>query len=137
MNKIRVLLADDHAILRDGLALLINKQPEMEVVAQAGTASEAVQLAQSSEPDVAVIDVSMPEGGGASATEQIRAACPHVKVLALTRHSDAAYVRRLLHAGATGYVLKKSAADTLINAIRIVAEGGMYVEPTLGPTSVD
>ena len=132
MHKIRVLLADDHAILRDGLAMLINKEPEMEVVAQASTATEAVQLAESSYPHVAVLDVSMPEGGGATAAEQIRVSCPEVRVLALTRHADHAYVRRLFRAGAHGYVLKKSAADTLISAIRTVAAGGTYVEPSLG-----
>lgn len=135
--KIRVLLADDHAILRDGLAMLINREPDMEVVAQTDTAAGAVRLAQSAGPDVAVLDLSMPEGGGAAAAEAIRDCCPAVRVLALTRHSEHAYLRRLLQAGATGYVLKKSAAETLISALRIVAGGGTYVEPSLETAMVE
>lgn len=132
--KLRILLADDHAILREGLAVLINGQDDMAVVAQAANGREAVRLAMDREPDVAVLDVSMPEIGGAEATEQILKQCPKVRVVALTRHADQAYVRRLLQAGASGYVLKKSAADALINAIRTVAHGGTYVEPGLaGP----
>jgi DNA-binding NarL/FixJ family response regulator len=130
-TKLRVLLADDHAILREGLAMLIGGQSDMEVVAQAENGREAVRLARDEKPDVAVLDVSMPELGGAEAAEAIRNECPDVKVLALTRHSDQAYVRRLLQAGAAGYVLKKGAADALINAIRVVARGGTYVEPQL------
>lgn len=129
--KLRILLADDHAILRDGLAVLIGGQSDMTVVAQAENGREAVRLACEQHPDVAVVDVSMPELGGAEATEAIRRECPDVKVIALTRHADHAYVRRLLQAGASGYVLKKGAADVLINAIRVVAKGGTYVEPQL------
>lgn len=131
MNKLRVLLADDHAILREGLAMLINGQDDMSVVAQAANGREALELARESRPDVAVLDVSMPELGGAEAAEHIRAECPGVRVLALTRHADQAYVRRLLQAGAAGYVLKRSAADTLIGAIRTISRGGTYVEPRL------
>jgi len=130
--KIRVLLADDHAILREGLAMLINGQDDMQVVAQAANGKEAVVLAATLEPDVAVLDVSMPEMGGAEAADEIRQARPGMRVLALTRHADPAYVRRLLQAGAAGYVLKKSAADALIGAIRMVAAGGTYLEPALG-----
>lgn len=137
MNKLRVLLADDHAILRDGLALLINSQSDMEVVAQASTGREAVRLAQACTPDVAVLDVSMPDLGGAEAAEQMRDSCREIRVLALTRHADQAYVRRLFGAGAAGYVLKKSAAATLISAIRIVAQGGTYLEPSLAGGVVD
>jgi two-component system, NarL family, response regulator NreC len=129
--KLRVLLADDHAVLREGLAMLIGGQPDMAVIAQAENGREAVRLACDEHPDVAVLDVSMPEMGGAEAAEAIRDQCPDVRVLALTRHADHAYVRRLLHAGASGYVLKKGAADALINAIRVVARGGTYVEPQL------
>ena len=129
--KLRVMLADDHAMLREGLAMLIGGQEDMVVVGQASNGREAVEMAKASKPDVAVLDVSMPELGGAAACEEIVAACPGVRVLALTRHADAGYVRRLLQAGAAGYVLKKSAGDALINAIRTVAEGGTYVEPAL------
>ncbi len=129
--KLRILLADDHAILREGLAMLVDSQSDMAVIAQAENGRDAVRLAREVHPDVAVLDVSMPELGGAEATEAIRRESPGVRVVALTRHSDASYVRRLLHAGAAGYVLKKAAADTLINAIRVVAAGGSYVEPHL------
>ena len=131
MAKLRILLADDHAILRDGLAMLINAQPDMEVVGHAATGREAVRLAETAAPDVAVVDVSMPDMGGAEAAEEIRAHCPAVRVMALTRHADQAYLRRVLAAGATGYVLKQSAADTLVGAIRVVAQGGTYIEPSL------
>jgi len=133
-DKLRILLADDHAILREGLAVLINGQPDMQVVAQAPNGAEAVRIAKERALDVAVLDVSMPGLGGAEAALQIRDCCAETRVLALTRHADTGYLRRLLQAGATGYVLKKSAADALISAIRIVAEGGTYVEPTLAST---
>ena len=130
-TKLRVLLADDHAILREGLAMLIGGQEDMTVIAQADNGRDAVRMAREEQPDVAVLDVSMPEMGGAEAAEVIRKECPDVRGLALTRHADQAYVRRLLQAGASGYVLKKGAADALINAIRVVAKGGTYVEPQL------
>ena len=131
MSKLQILLADDHAMLREGLAVLINAQPDMEVVAQASNGREAVRLARSLTPEVAVLDVSMPDVSGSTAAEQILAESPKTRVIALTRHNECAYVRRLLQAGATGYVVKKSAADDLINAIRVVAQGGTYVEPGL------
>ena len=134
MPKLRILLADDHVIVRDGLVLLINGQPDMEVVAEASTGREALRLAMETSPDVVVLDVSMPDSGGADAAERIGQHCPDVRILVLTRHADQSYLRRLLEAGASGYVLKKSAADTLINAIRTVAQGGTYIEPGLaGP----
>jgi len=131
MEKLRILLADDHAVLRDGLAMLINGESDMSVTAQAENGRDAVRLAREDPPDVAVVDVSMPLMNGAEVAEALREQCPGVRVLALTRHADPAYVRRLLQAGAAGYVLKKAAADALIGAIRIVAGGGMYVEPQL------
>jgi DNA-binding NarL/FixJ family response regulator len=130
-SRLRILLADDHAILREGLALLINAQPDMQVVAEAATGREAVELAHKTKPQVAVLDVSMPDIGGAEATRKILTQCPETRVLALTRHTDQGYVRSLLAAGATGYVLKKSAGDALVQAIHIVASGGTYLEPEL------
>ena len=137
MTKLRVLIADDHAILRDGLAMLINQQADMEVVAQSGNGRDAVRLACDNQPDVAVLDVSMPDMGGAEATANIRVSCPRVRILALTRHADQGYLRSLLAAGASGYVLKKSAAGALIHAIRVVAEGGTYIEPSLAAGLVE
>ena len=135
--KLRILLADDHAVLREGLALLIDAQPDMEVVAQARDGREACQLAEKTTPDVAVLDVSMPNMGGAEAAREICARCPATRVLALTRHADQAYLRNLLAAGAKGYVLKQSAAETLVQSIRTVAEGGTYLEPSLAGGIVD
>lgn len=134
MTKLRILLADDHGVLRDGLTLLINAQPDMQVVACARGGREAVQLAAQLGPQVVVLDVSMPDLGGAEAAEQILVCCPGVHILALTRYADQGYLRRLLDAGARGYVLKRTAGDALIDAIRVVAEGGSYIDPTLAGT---
>ncbi len=131
MTKLRILLADDHGVLRDGLTLLINAQPDMQVVASARGGREAVQLAIQLEPQLVVLDVSMPDLDGAEAAEQICARCPGVRILALTRYADQGYLSRLLDAGASGYVLKRTAGDALIDAIRVVAEGGSYIDPTL------
>jgi DNA-binding NarL/FixJ family response regulator len=130
MHKLRVFLADDHVVLRDGLSMLINAQSDMEVVGYAGDGRGLVQQIQDSQADVVVMDVSMP-GGGAQATAQVRQACPEIQVVALTRHSEAGYVRQLMQAGARGYILKQAAASALIDAIRAVANGGTYLDSTL------
>ncbi len=131
MDKIRVFLADDHAVVREGLRALINAQPDMHVVGEAENGRAAWQLAKGLDPDVAVMDVSMPEMGGAQATERLRAECPRVKVLALTVYEDRAYLRQMLEAGASGYVLKRVAMEELAQAVRVVAAGGSYIDPTL------
>lgn len=131
MANLRILLADDHTILRAGLQMLVEAQPDMEVVGQASNGHEAVRLAQIQQPDVLVMDISMPELGGIEATEQIQQHCPRVRVLVLTRHSDQGHLRRLLQAGARGYLVKKTAPAELIAAIRSVAAGGLYLDPTL------
>jgi DNA-binding NarL/FixJ family response regulator len=137
MKKLRIILADDHAVLRAGLTVLINAEPDMAVVGEAADGREAVELARAERPDVAVLDVSMPTMGGASAAQRILLECPTVRILALTRHADQAHLRNLLAAGAAGYVVKQSAVDTLIGAIRIVAGGSTYIEPTLADRIVD
>lgn len=131
MGKLRILLADDHQLMRDGLKLLINAQPDMEVIGEAQDGLAAWQQAKNSLPDVIVIDVSMPQMGGARATERIKRECPEVKVLVLTAHEDRSYVSQLLEAGASGYMLKVGASGDLINAIRVVAAGGVYLDPTV------
>lgn len=131
MTKLRVLLVDDHAVLRAGLKLLINAQTDMTVVGEAGSGQEAIRQTKEHQPDIIVMDISLPDLSGAEATEQIKQAAAQVRVLALTRHSDQGYLRRLLRAGASGYVLKKTAADELINAIHIVAAGGTYLDPSV------
>jgi DNA-binding NarL/FixJ family response regulator len=131
MTKLRVFLADDHAVVREGLKALVNAQPGMEVSGEAADGRSACRLIQELQPDLVVMDVSMPEMNGAQATAQLRNECPHVKVLALTVHEDKGYLRQLLEAGASGYVLKRAAAQELIHAIRTVAAGGIYLDPAV------
>jgi len=131
MNKLRILIADDHQVVREGLKALINSQPDMHVVGEAEDGRAAWQMAKSLEPDVVVMDVSMPELSGAEATERLRRDCPQVKVLTLTIYEDKGYLQQLLKAGASGYVLKRTVMEELARAIRAVAKGGSYVDPTL------
>jgi two-component system response regulator NreC len=131
MGKLRILLADDHRMIRDGLKLLINAQPDMEVVGEAGDGLAACQQAKSSLPDVVVMDISMPQMSGARATERIKRERPEVKVIALTAHEERSYVSQLLEAGVSGYMLKVAASQDLINAIRVVAAGGIYLDPAV------
>lgn len=131
MKKIRVLLADDHAIIREGLKTMINAQHDMTVVGEAENGRAALQRANELHPDVLVLDVSMPEATGAQVTERLTRSQPSVKVLALTIHDDKGYLRQLLKAGAVGYVLKRAAAEELIHALRTVASGGTYIDPSL------
>lgn len=137
MAKLRVLLADDHGIIRDGLKWLINVQEDMEVVGEAEDGEAACRLAKECTPDVVVMDVSMPGMGGAQATERLKRARPDTKVLVLTAYEDKSYLRQLLKAGASGYLLKRAAANELIHAIRTVASGGVYIDPTLAGKVVD
>lgn len=137
MNKLRILLAEDHETIRDGLKLLVGSQPDMEVVGEADNGRVAVQLAQQLLPDVAVMDVSMPELNGLQATKKLKRQCPQVKVLALTRHTDGGYLQQLLQAGASGYVLKQSKSAELLRAIRAVAAGQTYLDPALTGKVID
>lgn len=131
MDKLRVLLADDHMIVREGLKSLINAQPDMHVVGEAETGAAACARARELAPDVVVMDVSMPEMSGAQATERLRRECPRVKVLALTVYEDKSYLQEMLKAGATGYVLKRAVTEELVHAVRTVAAGGSYLDPTV------
>ena len=137
MNKLRILLADDHAVVCAGLKTLVDAQPDMEVIGQAHDGESACRAAYELQPDLIVMDISMPGMNGAQATEQIKRNCQQIKVLALSVHEDTSYLRKLLEANASGYVLKRSAADTLIQAIRIVATGGVYLDPALAGKVVD
>lgn len=127
--KLRILLADDHVVVREGLKVLVNAQPDMVVIGEAADGRIAVQKAKELRPDVVVMDMSMPQLNGARATEQLKEACPHIKVLALSVHEDRSYWQQFLEAGASGYVLKRAAAADLIQAIRTVAAGGVYLDP--------
>jgi DNA-binding NarL/FixJ family response regulator len=128
MPKIRVLLADDHAVLRAGLKMLVNHEPDMEVVAQAGSFGEAMRLGRTTKPDVITLDLTMPDDNGVDAIGQLCRECPAAKILVLTMHDDPAYLRAALSAGASGYVVKKAADVELLGAIRAVHAGRVFVD---------
>lgn len=127
----RVLLADDHAVLRTGLRLLLAGQNEFEVVAEASTGSEALSLAEKFQPDLILLDLSMPGLGGLAVLPTLRKLVPSAQVLILTMHDDPQYLRQALKHGASGYVLKKAADAELVSAIRAVLRGEMYVHPSM------
>ncbi len=129
MEKIRVLLADDHAVLRAGLRLLLDAQADMEVVGEASTGDQAVTQAKKLTPDVVLLDITMSGPDGLDAVRKIKEDSPEVKVLALTMHDDESYLRQVLERGGSGYVLKRSADTELLSAIRAVHEGGTYLHP--------
>lgn len=126
---IKIVLADDHKIVRDGLRALLEKQPDMEVVAEAGDGRTTVQQVLELLPDVVIMDVSMNNLNGIEATRQIIDRSPHIKVLALSMHSDKCFVTGMLSAGASGYLMKDSSFKELVNAIRIVISNQIYLSP--------
>ena len=128
---IRVLLADDHEIVRHGLKLLIDGQPDMEVVGEVGTGRLAIQQARELHPTVVVLDISMPDVNGMEAAREIAAATPEVAIVALSRYSEDGYVQALLNAGACAYVLKQSASAELLNGMRAAADGRRYLDAAL------
>jgi DNA-binding NarL/FixJ family response regulator len=131
MNKLRIFIADDHALLRDGLKALVNAQPDMEIIGEAESGRAACQKVKELGPDVVVMDISMPDMNGVQATDVLKRDCPETKVVALTAYKDKGYLDQILKAGASGYVLKFSAAEELIQAIRKVASGGLYMDPEM------
>ena len=131
MNPIRVLLAEDHNVVREGLRLLLNAQPDIRVIGEATNGRQAVALARASCPDVAVLDISMPDLDGLQAASLIRAECPRTQVLILTMHESDAYFFRAVEAGAAGYLLKKAASEDLICAVRAVAQGEAFFYPSM------
>jgi DNA-binding NarL/FixJ family response regulator len=131
VSRLRVFLADDHEVIREGLRLLVNSQPDMEVVGEAADGRAAVERVRELLPDVAVLDISMPGWNGLQAAERIKQCCPQVKVLTLTRHADDGFVQQLLKVGVNGYVLKQSASEVLLAALRAVATGGTYLDPSV------
>jgi two-component system, NarL family, response regulator NreC len=133
MKKLRVLLAEDHETVRHGLRLLIDGQEDMEVVAEAPDGVVAVERAAAVDPDLVILDVSMPHMNGLAAARAIKTAAPRTAVVALTRHADEAYVQALLAAGASGYVLKQSSSSELLYAMRQASVGGQHVDRALTP----
>jgi two-component system, NarL family, response regulator NreC len=130
-DAVRILIADDHAVVRQGLKLLINSQPDMAVVGEAGDGATALEQAKALMPDIVVMDISMPDMNGLVATRMLKRAQPAVNVVALTRHDEETFLEELLRAGASGYVLKQSDPTDFLKAIRAVAAGGMYLDPAL------
>lgn len=134
---IKVLLADDHAVVRDGLALVLQAQPDIRVIGRAADGRAAVQQALQQSPDVVVMDISMPDLNGIEATEAIRDRCPDIEVLILSMHSSAEHVFRALRAGAIGYLLKESAGAEVIDAVRCVYAGKRYLGAKISDTVID
>ena len=130
-QKIRVMIADDHAILRAGLRMLVDAQADMEVVSEAPDGEQAIQTARQTKPDVALLDITMPRVGGLKALQEMARDCRETRVLVLTMHDDPAYLRWALAAGASGYLLKRAVDSELIAAIRAVHRGGIFVDPRL------
>ena len=131
-EHIRIALCDDHAVVRSGLRRILETEPDLEVVAEAGTADEAVTVARDTQPDVFVMDVGLPGRSGIDATSDVCKVSPRTKVLVLTAHDDVAYLRRAFAAGAAGYLVKEAADIELVLAVRHIAAGKQYVHPTLG-----
>ena len=130
-DKLRIFIAEDHQTVREGIKLLVNAQPDMEVIGEAGDGETAIKEVQRLNPDIVLMDISMPTLNGLKATKRLRAASSDVKILTLTRHTDDGYLQQLIGAGANGYVLKQSAPNELINAIRTIGEGNAYIDPSL------
>jgi DNA-binding NarL/FixJ family response regulator len=137
MKRIRILLADDHAVVRQGFKMILAEQPDMEISGEAANGREAVELAEKTKPDVVVMDVAMPELNGIEATRRLAASVPRTRVLALSMHKDSVYVREILRAGARGYLLKDAPAQDLLAAIRAVAGGEGYISSAVSGAVLD
>lgn len=131
MSKISIILADDHAVVRTGIRMLLEAQSDIEIVAEVESGKEAVKQAASLRPTVVLMDIQMPEMSGIEATKEIKKKAPDSAVLALTMHEDEQYFFEMLHAGASGYVPKRAAPDELLSAIRTVARGEVFLYPSL------
>jgi len=137
MAKIKVLLADDHAIVREGVKMILAREPDFEVVGEAQDGRQALELVERMKPNVVVMDISMPGMGGIEATQQVKEGHPGVNVIALTMHEDESYVFKLLRAGASGYVLKRAAAQDLVQAVRAAAKGEAFLYPSVARKVVE
>lgn len=131
MNKIRLMLVDDHEVIRTGLKTFLQTQPDFEVVAEASDGEQAVDRALESHPDVILMDITMPGVDGMEATRRLRVLCPNCLILALTVHDDKQYLMQMLAAGASGYITKQAAAEELVEAIHTIAAGNVFLQPAL------
>jgi two-component system response regulator NreC len=136
-RKIRILLADDHAIVRQGFKLILNQQPDMEVIGEAGDGADAVRLTLELKPHLVIMDIAMPRVNGVEATRRIIENCPECRILILSMHKDAVYVRETLRAGAKGYLLKEGIDHDLLRAVRAVVEGNGFLSPEISATVLD
>lgn len=127
--SIRVLIADDHPVLRTGLISLLTSEPEIEIVGEAENAAECVEMALEREPNLILMDINMPGVSGLEALEELRRAAPEAKILFLTMHDDVGYLKHALSSGGSGYVLKQAASEELISAVRMVVGGGIFIHP--------
>lgn len=130
-RPLNILLVDDHAVVRDGLRMLIDAQTDMTVIGEACDGEHVLRLAKELQPDLVIMDISMPGVNGVQATERLQAAYPHIKIIVLSSYSDEAHIRQALASGAASYVLKRTIAEELIRAIRTVATGGVYIDPAI------
>jgi two-component system response regulator NreC len=137
MRRTRILLADDHAVVRQGFKMILSAQTDMEIVGEAANGREAVELAEQLKPDIVVMDVAMPELNGIEATRRVASSLPHTRVIALSMHKDSVYVREILRAGARGYLLKDSGAEDLVRAIRAVAGCESWLSPAVSNAVLD
>ena len=131
MKKIELLLVDDHEVVRSGLRMLLEDKPDIQIVGEAGTASEAVNATNALKPDVILMDIGLPDMSGIDATRKIKGLWPNTAIVALTIHEDEEYFFKMLEAGASGYVPKRAAPEELLTAIRVAASGEVYLYPSL------
>jgi two-component system response regulator NreC len=136
MPHIRLVLADDHEIVRAGLRMLLESQPDMQIVAEASSGAQALELARIHQPDVILMDIAMPDMNGMETTRQLKACCPSVVVLALTIHEEEDYFFQMLNAGASGYVPKRAAPEDLLRAIRTVHQGEVFLHTSVASALV-
>lgn len=130
-KTLSIVIAEDHKIVREGVKLLVNSEPDMKIVGEAGDGEEAIKLCRELHPDVVLMDLTMPGLDGITATRRIKAADPKIKIIALTRHDEDGYLQKLIEAGADGYALKQSPPSSVINAVRTVRDGGTYLDPSV------
>ncbi len=136
VSSVKILIAEDHAIVREGVRMILEAEPDFDVVAEAKDGKQAVELARALAPDVVVMDISMPQMTGIEATQQIRRLCPNTHVLILTMHEEESYVFQLLRMGAAGYVLKRAAATDLVEAVRAAFRGEAFLYPSVARSVV-